>query len=234
MTVAERVARLNSSDTVVLFATREVKSPITRVRLSNHQSRSLCFRSTAGESPMLIVLNCPGCAKRYEIDAGLAGKKSRCKQCGEVFKIPVSTAISAPPAPTSNPGRAAQTSSGGGGWHTPLVEPQRTAKPGIDAAPGTPVSSSADPGSRKIVLNCPNCQKRYELDEALAGRKSRCKSCREVFTIPAPLGRPSEVSRALAVRAAPAPPAYWEPVFEDEPASLPASRSPAVSSYDQG
>ncbi len=38
---------------------------------------------------MLIVLDCPGCAKRYEVDASLAGKKSRCKQCGEVFQIPV-------------------------------------------------------------------------------------------------------------------------------------------------
>ena len=43
-----------------------------------------------------IVLDCPGCGKRYEIDAGLAGKKSRCKQCGEVFKIPVPSAVRRP------------------------------------------------------------------------------------------------------------------------------------------
>ena len=48
---------------------------------------------------MLIVLDCPGCAKRYEIDAALAGKKSRCKQCGEVFKIPVPRAIPSAFAP---------------------------------------------------------------------------------------------------------------------------------------
>ena len=78
---------------------------------------------------MLIVLDCPGCGKRYEIDAALAGKKSRCKQCGEVFRIPVPTAVSAPP-PTSKPPRPAQTASGAGEWQTALVEPQRTAKPG--------------------------------------------------------------------------------------------------------
>ena len=38
---------------------------------------------------MVIVLNCSGCGKRYEVDGSLAGKKSRCKQCGEVFPIPV-------------------------------------------------------------------------------------------------------------------------------------------------
>ena len=73
---------------------------------------------------MLIVLDCPGCGKRYEIDGALAGKKSRCKQCGEVFKIPVPTAVSAPPPP-SKPPRPPQTASGAGEWQTALVEPER-------------------------------------------------------------------------------------------------------------
>jgi predicted Zn finger-like uncharacterized protein len=41
---------------------------------------------------MPIVLGCPGCGKRYEVDSALAGKKSRCKQCGEVFQIPAESA----------------------------------------------------------------------------------------------------------------------------------------------
>ena len=55
---------------------------------------------------MTIVLNCPGCKKRYELDGVLAGKKSRCKQCGEVFRIPVPTARMiepAGPSPSSSP-----------------------------------------------------------------------------------------------------------------------------------
>jgi hypothetical protein len=60
---------------------------------------------------MVIVLNCPGCKKRYEIDGALAGKKSRCKQCGEVFRIPVPTGrfaepsgVNESPASASRPG----------------------------------------------------------------------------------------------------------------------------------
>ncbi len=55
---------------------------------------------------MMIVLNCPGCKKRYELDSALAGKKSRCKQCGEVFRIPVPTARmieSSGPSPSAAP-----------------------------------------------------------------------------------------------------------------------------------
>ncbi len=183
---------------------------------------------------MLIVLDCPGCGKRYEIDAALAGKRSRCKQCGEVFRIPVPTAISAPP-PTSKPLRPSHAGSGGGEWNAVLVDPQRTAKPGRGVGPATPSASSAGSGPRTIVLNCPNCQKRYEIDEALAGKKSRCKDCGEVFSIPVPRGRASEPSRSKPAPATPAVPAVWESVLEDEPTSLKASRgsaSPADDEFD--
>ena len=36
---------------------------------------------------MMIVLDCPGCGKRYEVDGSLAGKKSRCKDCGNIFRL---------------------------------------------------------------------------------------------------------------------------------------------------
>ena len=182
---------------------------------------------------MLIVLDCPGCGKRYEIDAALAGKKSRCKQCGEVFKIPVPTAVSAPP-PTSKPPRPPQTASGAGEWQTVLVEPTAARRsPAAGAGPARPSSSSAASGPRTIVLNCPNCQKRYELDEALAGKKSRCKDCGEVFSIPVPRGRASEASRAPGRSAAPASPPIWESVLEDEPASFKASRGPVAPADDE-
>ena len=41
---------------------------------------------------MMIVLACSGCGKRYEVDESLAGKKSRCKDCGNVFRIPAASA----------------------------------------------------------------------------------------------------------------------------------------------
>ena len=181
---------------------------------------------------MLIVLDCPGCAKRYEIDAALAGKKSRCKQCGEVFKIPVPTAVSAPP-PTSKAPRPVQTASGAGEWQTGRVEPQRTAKPGHHAGPARPSANSAATGPRTIILNCPNCQKRYEIDEALAGKKSRCKDCGEVFSIPVPRGRATDSSRSPARSAAPPSPPAWDSVLEDEPTTFKASRGPSPPAFDE-
>jgi predicted Zn finger-like uncharacterized protein len=181
---------------------------------------------------MLIVLNCPGCGKRYEIDGALAGKKSRCKQCGEVFKIPVPTAVSAP-APQSTPPRRTQNASGGGEWHTVPVEPPRTTKPGSGAGPARPSASAAGSGPRTIVLNCPNCQKRYEIDEALAGKKSRCKDCGELFSIPVPRARAGNASRSHARAATPSPPPVWDSVLEDEPTSFKASRGPSSPALDE-
>lgn len=49
-----------------------------------------------------IVLSCPGCGKRYELSASLAGKKARCKACSHEFTIPVprQTAPAAAVAPS--------------------------------------------------------------------------------------------------------------------------------------
>jgi hypothetical protein len=93
---------------------------------------------------MIIVLNCPGCKKRYELDGALAGKKSRCQRCGEVFRIPVPTArviepagSPAVPPPASSP----RTSS----WDAPTTAataPQAswTVAPLADLLDGEPVA----------------------------------------------------------------------------------------------
>ena len=182
---------------------------------------------------MLIVLDCPGCGKRYEVDASLAGKKSRCKQCGEVFQIPVPRAASPSPPASSKPLRPPQNTTTAGEWQTALVEPQPTARPGR-AVPGAKSGSHpAGSGSKTIVLNCPNCQKRYEIDEVLAGKKSRCKDCGEVFSIPVPMGRARcESLRPPAGRVADSAPSLWESVIDDTPASLKGSRGPAAPMFD--
>ncbi len=74
---------------------------------------------------MIIVLNCPNCKKSYEIDGALAGKKSRCKQCGEVFRIPVPTARII--EPTSSPASA------------PAPQPEWIATPVAELLDGDPV-----------------------------------------------------------------------------------------------
>lgn len=50
-----------------------------------------------------IALSCPGCGKRYELSASLAGKKARCKACSHEFSIPVPRQVAAvvKPAPSN-------------------------------------------------------------------------------------------------------------------------------------
>jgi predicted Zn finger-like uncharacterized protein len=178
---------------------------------------------------MVIVLDCPGCGKRYEVDESLAGKKSRCKQCGEVFLIPVPRRIS-PPAP-KKVSKQPQNSSAGE-WQTAAVDPRPSARSGRDNSQVRPGGNLPVPDSRTIVLNCPNCQKRYEIDEALAGKKSRCKDCGEVFSIPVPRGWKSDGARSSREPAA-APADHWGALLDDEPASFKASRGAASPVYEE-
>ncbi len=84
---------------------------------------------------MIIVVKCPGCKKPYELDGALAGKKSRCKGCGEIFRIPVPTARIIEPA------QAAPT----GGRSAPAAEPSWIATPVEDE------HDFADPPARSRV-----------------------------------------------------------------------------------
>ncbi len=77
---------------------------------------------------MIIVLNCPGCKKAYELDGALAGKKSRCKGCGEVFRIPVPTGRVVGPAAAPPPPPAA-----------PPAQPSWVATPVAELLDGDPV-----------------------------------------------------------------------------------------------
>jgi HEAT repeats len=196
---------------------------------------------------MVIVLDCPSCAKRYEVDAALAGKRSRCKQCGEVFKIPVPYAKVASPPPSAVapvPERFA-TDVGTGARSVPTnLSPDPR---GV----GTPASPSYYPSpaaTTKIVMNCPGCRKRYEVDGALAGKKSRCKDCGEVFVIPVPRGRQSDpipaerpvsapivapIPTSRAPASDPTPQSYWESVDEEAPTVFKPRRSPASPAYDE-
>lgn len=49
---------------------------------------------------MSIGFQCPGCQRPYSVDAALAGKRVRCKQCGNEMRVPTP---SRPAAPKSKP-----------------------------------------------------------------------------------------------------------------------------------
>jgi HEAT repeat protein len=38
---------------------------------------------------MIIVISCPGCGKRHELDAKFGGKRARCRKCSREFRIPL-------------------------------------------------------------------------------------------------------------------------------------------------
>jgi hypothetical protein len=40
----------------------------------------------------MIAVDCPDCGKHFEVSPELAGKKSRCKKCGAIFRIPILSA----------------------------------------------------------------------------------------------------------------------------------------------
>ena len=64
-------------------------------------------------------------------------------------------------------------------------------RPADVTVPAAPPIVPAGAARGTVVFNCPRCFKRYEVDAAMSGKKSRCKDCKEVFTIPAPVLPPA-------------------------------------------
>jgi predicted Zn finger-like uncharacterized protein len=180
------------------------------------------------EGPIVIVLNCPGCGTQFEVASDLAGKKSRCKHCGHVFKIPLPSAVGQPSAPAagassippivSNPRASAAK--------PPGIEPRAASAPAAVEAWVVPA----------IVVYCPGCRDRTEVDGALAGKKSRCKKCGEVFAIPVPGGGsgatpPSRKPPPLAADTAPDG-EQWLLELDDEPSIPKVSAKPVPPPLD--
>ena len=183
---------------------------------------------------MPIVLNCTGCGKRFEVNSVLAGKKSRCKQCGHVFRIPeaggAEPASRSGPEPigprdvnaevvSSAPARSASS------WESILADERASAAEGDSSASRNSSRETVKPAAGTIAINCPGCGKRYELSGDLAGKKSRCKKCGEVFTIGGPrtqTRQPTVVERVVErprpVASSSQQPAelYWEVVLTDD------------------
>jgi Zn-dependent protease with chaperone function len=50
---------------------------------------------------MAISVECPSCRSKFDVEEKHAGKRARCRRCGEVFAVPVSVAV---PANAATPG----------------------------------------------------------------------------------------------------------------------------------
>ena len=68
----------------------------------------------------MIAFSCEGCGKAFEVDDDLAGRRSRCKRCGAVMRIPDSEPVLAPLA----------TAPGYGGGGRARSGERKTRKPG--------------------------------------------------------------------------------------------------------
>jgi hypothetical protein len=51
----------------------------------------------------MIAFSCAGCGKSFEVQDDLAGRRSRCKRCGAVMRIPAPEPVGAPLAPLAAP-----------------------------------------------------------------------------------------------------------------------------------
>ncbi len=120
-----------------------------------------------------ISFCCPKCGHAYRFAAEIGGKRGRCKECHEVFRVPPQSAPAAGP-----------------------VRPMAATPSPVTPRPARP----AEPD--KIVFNCPTCGHGYRLAAQLAGKQGRCTVCRGIFMIPlrsqssppAAAGRGSEAS----------------------------------------
>ena len=71
-----------------------------------------------------------------------------------------------------------------------------------------------------MILTCPECATRYDIDSAkfpAAGRKVRCKKCSHVWFQPGEGGEIEPVAEPVAAPPAPAPVAEPEPVYTSAP-----------------
>lgn len=110
-----------------------------------------------------ITVHCQRCAQVIRVPRAYAGKQGRCKSCGHALHIP------GEPAPIPQP--------------TSLPAARPPTPPPPPPAPSLELEDD-DPYALTLSVRCPSCQQIIQVPERFAGKKGRCKACREVITIP--------------------------------------------------
>jgi predicted Zn finger-like uncharacterized protein len=77
-----------------------------------------------------------------------------------------------------------------GKWAQGTLWPGYVTEQRLEPLRAGPVSTSAV-GMNKISVTCPHCQTRYRIDEALLGKKGRCKKCQATFVLASPAVSPA-------------------------------------------
>jgi hypothetical protein len=95
---------------------------------------------------MIITIGCPTCGHRYDVAGRLAGKKVRCNECSNTFRVPVP--VTMPPAPSEVPGRKRRKRKRVEETLAELLDPAGTPDLSVVPASPHPVASGPDLGER--------------------------------------------------------------------------------------
>ncbi len=127
----------------------------------------------------MIEFSCPSCSKKYRVDDSFAGKKAKCKQCGEPMPIPLSgvneDASSEPVAVAASTGQALQRSASGQTGQ-PSAKPKKRAASRDEGAsavltgstPHFDYSISQRPDFALVTINLEEGQKVFAEPSAMA------------------------------------------------------------------
>jgi len=130
----------------------------------------------------------------YNVKSPLNGEAARwAEQNQDDLPLdPVSLLVDlAPPASAVSPPRAPEPRPAS---HPPAVDPQaswdavlHTARPAPPAQPrpASPPPAAADPTTDGLAVQCAQCQEKYRVAAALAGKRVRCRKCQAILQIPA-------------------------------------------------
>lgn len=151
---------------------------------------------------MAIRVTCDGCGQEYRLSDEMAGKKAKCKACGEAILIPTDDLddlvdFDVPQTKPKSP-------------PPPLPKQSTASKP--PAPPPLPKSASPAVSLPKISLTCDVCFADFQTKGELAGKKAKCPECGELVSVPgSPKGKVSSKPK-------PAEEDVWEAdeVIEDE------------------
>ncbi len=127
---------------------------------------------------MPIHVKCPGCRQEYRLADSLAGKKAKCKACGEAIQIPAGDEDELVDFDEPPPVKTASKK--------PAGPPPLPAKPSAAAASPKPSPVSKPvPALPKVSVTCDMCFTDFQAKGELAGKKAKCPECGEAVAVPA-------------------------------------------------
>jgi DNA-directed RNA polymerase subunit RPC12/RpoP len=121
---------------------------------------------------MAIVFNCPHCGELHRVKDELAGRVGKCKRadCRQQILIPLKSTVPANGPATADPMDAEALAAAAFSEEAP-------------PAPATDDKAAAAP-AKMMKVACTGCDAKFEVDQAMQGKNTRCPECGHVFRVP--------------------------------------------------